>query len=74
MALHEFGAGPAGGFVHGSFGWSLETFPDQRELADSFRVALVDRGGYNETPAGAVNWPWRASSFTRAREAGTWSC
>jgi hypothetical protein len=23
---------------------------------------------------GAVNWPWRASSFVRAREAGTWSC
>jgi hypothetical protein len=32
-----------GVFVHGSFGWGLDTFPDQRALADSFRIALVDR-------------------------------
>jgi hypothetical protein len=43
--MREFGDGPACVFVHGSCGWGLETFPDQRELADSFRIVLADRGG-----------------------------
>jgi len=69
MAVHEFGDGPAGVLVHGSFGWGLETFPDQRELADSFRIILVDRGGYNGAPAGAVTgWPADASDLVTVLE------
>src|SRR5215475_5864038 len=69
MAVHEFGDGPAGVLVHGSFGWGLETFPDQRELADSFRIVLVDRGGYNGAPAGAVTgWPADASDLVTVLE------
>ena len=65
--MHEFGDGPAGVFVHGSFGWGLETFPGQRELADSFRIVLADRGGYNKAPAGAViGWPADASDLLAA--------
>jgi pimeloyl-ACP methyl ester carboxylesterase len=56
-------------FAHGSFGWGLDTFPDQRELADSFRIVLVDRGGYNAAPAGAVvGWPADASDLVAALE------
>jgi hypothetical protein len=55
--------------VHGSFGWGLETFPDQRELADSFWIVLADRGGYNKAPAGAlIGWPTDASDLLAALE------
>jgi pimeloyl-ACP methyl ester carboxylesterase len=46
----EFGQGEPIVFVHGSFDCAEETFPNQRELADQYRVVLVDRRGYGESP------------------------
>ena len=60
MGIHrvEFGLGDPAVFVHGSFGWGLDTFPEQRALADRFRVVLVDRAGFGDSPAGdVVGWP-----------------
>lgn len=60
MGIHrvEFGAGDPAVFVHGSFGWGLDTFPGQRALADRFRVVLLDRAGFGDSPAGeVVGWP-----------------
>jgi pimeloyl-ACP methyl ester carboxylesterase len=43
--------------VHGSLGWGEDTFPDQRPLADEFRLRLVDRRGFGATPvAGRVDF------------------
>lgn len=54
----EFGSGDPAVFVHGSFGWGLDTFPEQRALADRFRVVLLDRAGFGDSPAGeVVGWP-----------------
>ena len=46
----ELGAGEPVVFIHGSFGWGEETFPEQRALADGYRVLLVHRRGYGESP------------------------
>jgi pimeloyl-ACP methyl ester carboxylesterase len=46
----EFGRGEPIVFVHGSFDCAEETFPKQRELADQYRVVLVDRRGYGDSP------------------------
>ncbi|HET6918262.1 MAG TPA: alpha/beta fold hydrolase [Jiangellaceae bacterium] len=46
----ELGEGDPIVFVHGSFGWGEDTFPDQRELGDDYRVVLVDRRGYGDSP------------------------
>lgn len=46
----EVGQGEPIVFVHGSFDCAEETFPDQRELADRYRVVLVDRRGYGDSP------------------------
>jgi pimeloyl-ACP methyl ester carboxylesterase len=46
----ELGEGDPIVFVHGSFGWGDDTFPDQRELGDDYRVVLVDRRGYGDSP------------------------
>jgi len=37
--------------VHGSFGWGEETWSAQRPLADRWRLEVVDRPGFGETPA-----------------------
>ena len=62
MALHceTLGSGPAAVFVHGSFGWGLDTFPAQRELADIAEIVLVDRHGFGSTPDqghAVLGWP-----------------
>jgi hypothetical protein len=46
----ELGHGEPIVFVHGSFDTAEETFPEQRQLADQYRVVLVDRRGYGESP------------------------
>jgi pimeloyl-ACP methyl ester carboxylesterase len=38
-------------FVHGSFGWGEETWREQQPLADHYRLLLVDRRGFGESPA-----------------------
>ena len=60
MGVHrvEFGTGDSAVFVHGSFGWGLDTFPDQRALADRFHIVLMDRAGFGDSPAkDVVGWP-----------------
>lgn len=53
-----FGTGVPAVFVHGSFGWGLDTFPEQRLLADEYQVVLVDRRGFGgSTFAEAEGWP-----------------
>jgi len=52
------GDGVAAVFIHGSFSWGLDTFPDQRALADANRVVLVNRRGFpgSDMPV-AEGWP-----------------
>jgi pimeloyl-ACP methyl ester carboxylesterase len=45
-----FGEGERAVFVHGSFGWGLDTFPEQAVLGDEYQVVLVDRRGYGASP------------------------
>jgi pimeloyl-ACP methyl ester carboxylesterase len=46
-----WGDGETAVFVHGSFGWGEETWKEQRPLADHYRLLLVDRRGFGESPA-----------------------
>ncbi len=34
LHVESLGRGPAALLVHGSFGWGLDTFPEQRTLVD----------------------------------------
>lgn len=44
--------------VHGAFSWGAETFAEQRVLAESHRLHVVDRRGYGASPApDGVGWP-----------------
>lgn len=57
LHLDVYGEGEAAIFVHGMFGWGLDTFAHQRALADQYRVILVDRRGYGDSPAAdQVGW------------------
>jgi pimeloyl-ACP methyl ester carboxylesterase len=38
-------------FIHGGFDPAEEAFGEQKDLADRYRVVLVDRRGYGESPA-----------------------
>jgi pimeloyl-ACP methyl ester carboxylesterase len=56
--MDVFGGGVPALFVHGSFGWGLETFPEQRALADQYQVDLIDRRGFGgSTSLKAEGWP-----------------
>jgi len=44
-------AGPRLLLVHGSMGWSEETFEMQQPLAERFRLELLDRRGMGSSPA-----------------------
>lgn len=58
LHLEVFGEGESAVFVHGSFGWGLDTFPHQRALADRYRVILLDRRGFGRSPSGDPDgWP-----------------
>ena len=46
-----WGDGEPAVFVHGSFGWGEETWREQRPLADSHRLMLIDRRGFGSSPA-----------------------
>ncbi len=59
IGLHTtiWGRGEPVVFVHGSFSWGEEAFAEQRELADKFRLVLVDRRGFGKSPpAGKVDF------------------
>ncbi len=51
LKVTVWGAGEPAVFVHGSFGWGEETWREQRPLADSYRLLLVDRRGFGDSPA-----------------------
>jgi pimeloyl-ACP methyl ester carboxylesterase len=60
LHVDTYGRGPTALFVHGICSWGLDTFPDQRDLANAYRVLLIDRVGFGQTPRGAqrlVGWP-----------------
>jgi pimeloyl-ACP methyl ester carboxylesterase len=46
-----WGNGAPAVFVHGSFGWGEETWREQRPLGDDYRLLLIDRRGFGESPA-----------------------
>jgi pimeloyl-ACP methyl ester carboxylesterase len=37
--------------IHGSGSWGVDTFGYQRDLADEFRLMMIDRRGYGQSPA-----------------------
>jgi Alpha/beta hydrolase family len=58
LHVDVFGAGDPAIFVHGSFGWGLDTFPEQRALSDEYRIILVDRRGFGGSSSlEAMGWP-----------------
>jgi pimeloyl-ACP methyl ester carboxylesterase len=58
LHMDVLGDGVPAFFVHGSFGWGLETFPDQRALADQYQVVLIDRCGFGGSASQeAEGWP-----------------
>jgi hypothetical protein len=58
LHMDVWGDGVPALFVHGSFGWGLETFPDQRALADQYQVVLIDRCGFGGSASReAEGWP-----------------
>ena len=50
LHFSEIGQGEPIVFIHGGFDPAEETFGEQKELADRYRVVLVDRRGYGESP------------------------
>ena len=53
-----FGTGEPAVLVHGSGSWGIGTYRQQRALAGEFRLNLLDRRGYGQSPAaGAIGWP-----------------
>ena len=51
LNMTVWGEGEPAVFVHGSFGWGEETWREQRPLAESYRLLLVDRRGFGGSPA-----------------------
>lgn len=58
LHVTALGAGPRVLFVHGSVSNGLATFARQEPLADAFRLEIVDRRGFGESPsrAGGVDF------------------
>jgi pimeloyl-ACP methyl ester carboxylesterase len=50
LNVTTWGTGDPAVFVHGSFGRGEETWKEQRPLADSYRLVLVDRRGFGASP------------------------
>lgn len=55
----RFGSGRPAIFVHGIFGWGLDTFPEQVALADDYQVIILDRRGFGQSPPApeTAGWP-----------------
>jgi pimeloyl-ACP methyl ester carboxylesterase len=51
LNVTTWGTGDPAVFVHGSFGRGEKTWKEQRPLADSYRLLLVDRRGFGGSPA-----------------------
>ena len=50
--LHSesYGTGDPVLLIHGSGSWGIDTFGKQRPLADEFRLIMIDRRGYGQSP------------------------
>jgi pimeloyl-ACP methyl ester carboxylesterase len=58
LHIEAYGAGEPAVLVHGSGSWGVNTFGQQRDLADEFQVILIDRRGYGQSPpAPVLGWP-----------------
>jgi pimeloyl-ACP methyl ester carboxylesterase len=58
LHVDAFGEGAPALFVHGTFSWGLDTFSEQRALADEYRVLLVDRRGFGQrVSSDSDGWP-----------------
>lgn len=64
LHVTEIGQGEPIVFIHGAFDPAEETFREQKELADQYRVVLADRRGYGESPALGK---WRTSCALSVR-------
>ena len=66
-----WGDGEPAVLVHGSFGWGEETWREQRPLAESYRLLLVDRRGFGGSPAhGRVDFERDAADVAELLEDG----
>jgi len=50
LHVDAFGAGTPALFVHGSMSRGLDTFPEQQQRADQYKVMLIDRRGFGGSP------------------------
>jgi pimeloyl-ACP methyl ester carboxylesterase len=58
LGMEVFGDGEPAVFVHGSFGWGIDTFSEQIALQDGFRIVLIDRRGFGKSQdAASDGWP-----------------
>jgi pimeloyl-ACP methyl ester carboxylesterase len=51
LHTETYGTGEPAVLVHGSGSWGADTFGSQRDLADEFRLIMIDRRGYGQSPA-----------------------
>jgi pimeloyl-ACP methyl ester carboxylesterase len=52
-----YGTGDPVLLIHGSGSWGVDTFGTQQALADEFRLIMMDRRGYGQSPAAAnIGW------------------
>lgn len=66
-----WGEGDAAVLVHGSFGWGEETWREQRPLAETHRLLLVDRRGFGDSRAnGRVDFERDADDVAALLEGG----
>jgi pimeloyl-ACP methyl ester carboxylesterase len=66
-----WGDGQPSVFVHGSFGWGEETWRGQRPLGDDYRLLLIDRRGFGDSPAdGRVDFDRDADDVAELLEDG----
>jgi pimeloyl-ACP methyl ester carboxylesterase len=56
-----WGRGEPAVFVHGSMSWGESTWAEQRPLADQYRLLLVDRRGFGDSP-GPDAGDWEADA------------
>lgn len=50
LHVSEWGSGEPVVMVHGSFSWGEATFAKQKELSDEFRLLILDRRGFGDSP------------------------